>query len=250
MSRSHVLLTLTSLLGGVAACADDQPTTNDYEQAAQVLGSLSANVDAGDVHALLDAQLLGQGGMPSGFTLNAQGQIGGASAGVTYAFMLECRDVNNAIQTKCGQTTDSADVDVQWTGDLSLPHLTASAVREGHVHLADLTSNLTTVDGGGSFTLDASLESWLQPRTTDLHFEITSDYDQLHLSKSPARLVDGTIHYTVEATTKTTNRAPHSFTIDAVLTVTQTLLGAQGTLVLDGSQTFAVDLQTGRIWHP
>lgn len=248
--RLHVFLPLASLLGGVAACADDQPTTSDYEQAAQVIGSLSANVDAGDVHALLDAQVIGNGGVPSGLSVTASGQFAGSSAGVSYALVVECRDANNGVQPRCSSTTASADVGVEWTGNLTLPHFTATAHREGEVHLRDLQTNVATIDGGGSFTLDAKLQSWLQPRTTDLHFEITSDYDQLHLSKSPAGLVDGTIHYTVDATEMTTNQAPHSFSIDAVLTVTQTLIGAQGTLVLDGTQTFNVDLQTGRIWHP
>lgn len=250
MSRSHVFFALAALAGGAAACTDNQPTTNDYEQAAQVLGSLSANVNAGDIHALLDAQVIGNGGMPSGFTVTATGKIAGASAGVNYAFMVECRDGNNAVQSACNTATDSASVGVEWIGNLTIPHLTATASREAHVVLTDLTKNVTTVDGSGSFTLDASLESWLQPRTTDLHFEITSDYDQLHLSRSPAGLIDGTIHYTVDASEMTTNRAPHSFSLDAKLTITQTLLGAQGTLVLDGTETFYVDLLTGRIWHP
>lgn len=249
MSRMHVFSTLT-LLAGVAACGGDEPTTSDYEQAAQVIGSLSANVDAGDIHALLDAQLLGQGGMPSGFTVDASGQIAGASAGVSYAFMVECRDANNTVQSACGPTTDRADVDVAWNGALSLPHLTASASRDGHVHLSDLTENVTTIDGDGAFTLDAELVSWLSPRTTTVHFAVTSDYDQLRLSRLPAGIVDGVIHYSVEATEHTTNQSPRSVTIDATLTVTPTLLGAQGTLVLDGNHTFLVDLQTGRIWHP
>jgi len=249
MAHSHMFWTLASLLGGVAACSGDEPTTTDYEQAAQVIGSLSANVDAGDTHAFLDAQLIGNGGMPSGFSVDAGGKIAGSSAGVSYAFVVECRDANHAVQDRCGATTDSADVGLAWTGNLTLPHLSATASREGHVVLTDLTQNVSTVDGGGSFTLDAHLESWLQPKTTDLHFEVTSDYDQLHISKSPRGIVDGTIHYTVDASSKTTNQASHDVSIDAVLTITPSVLGAQGTLVLDGTQTFNVDLQTGRIWH-
>jgi hypothetical protein len=247
----RLFLTLTTLGLAATGCAD-QPSQADYDDTAQAIGSLAASTSSGEVRALATAHSLSRGIVPVGFSFDAAGHVLGANLGLSYQFELECHDAGGAVQTECDRTTDRASVAVDWSGALDLPRFTATAARTGQVTLSGITTDTAVLDGGGALTLDAQVQSWLQPRTTELHLGITSSYDQLRFGTSPVRLIDGTIRYAVDARRHVTGAgaSDHAVTIDAALTVTPADLGLTGTLVLDGAQVYQVDLVTGRIFRP
>ena len=243
-NQLHPTLWLGASLGLLASGCTDQPTQADYDDTAQAIGSLSASTTTGELRAFASAQVLARGGVPTGFAVDAAGHATGADLGLSYRLTVECRDSAGALQATCGAATAAASADVAWSGSLALPNLTAMAERTGHVALSGLGTDTATLDGSGALTLDARMQSWLETRTTDLHFGLTSSYQALRFSTSPVRLLSGTIRYTVDAERTVTGRraSDTAFSIDATLTVSET--GAS--LVLDGAHRYDVDLASGR----
>jgi hypothetical protein len=253
-------ITLITLGFSIAACASSPATspatTQDYEDTAQTIAaatatSSGASVGGGEVVAMADSVSLALGRMPLGFLRGGDGRFHGTHMGLDHAFTITCKDAAGAALTACGRTTDSATVEVKFTGDIKTPSFSASVDREGTWTVTGLQSATATLNGSSSFSLDTSITSvFHQGVTSTLTFDTTADYKDITISTQERQVTGGTAtfeikaHRTVTGTPMGSHDVDKSFDINAVLTFNG---DHTATLVLDGMQTFKIDLTTGKV---
>jgi Putative Ig domain len=236
----------------LAACSsnDHQVTAQEYDDIAQNIGSTTAHGGGGgDVGSMKDVIQLSLGTMPIGLSIDAKGHISGNKLGLTYDYQVTCSDASGAAQATCGKTTDRADIQVAWTGNLALPNLTASVDRHGEWKLAGLQSDKITLDGDGTFTLDADVKSIVRPAEATYHLAYQGSYAAVVFDTVQQAPVSGTIHYAIAAKHTETagqNTSTATFDVDAEITFQG---GGKASLVIDGSQHYTIDLATGVVIH-
>jgi hypothetical protein len=253
-------ITLITLGFSIAACASSPPTspatTQDYEDTAQTIAAATATssgvgVGGGEVVAMADSVSLALGRLPLGFLRGGDGRFRGDHMGLAHAFTITCKDAAGATLTACGRTTDSATVEVSFSGDIKTPSFSASVDRQGSWTIAGLQSATATLNGSSSFSLDTSLTSvFHQGVTSTLTFDTTADYKDIAIAVADRQVTGGTVtlevkaHRTVTGTPMGSHDVDKSFDVHAVLTFNG---DGTATLVLDGMQTFTIDLRTGRV---
>ncbi len=229
----------------LGACSNDNgsstaPTITDYDDVAQAVGASTAPGNGGgDVGSMQDAADISLGVVPLGFALSGSGSIQGAKFGLTYDYSATCTDALGNSLSVCGPTTNDATVSVDWSGNLTLPNLTAMVTRDGDWTLTGLQSNTATLNGDGTFTFQADLGTGAQARSWDLSF--SSNYDAVMVQRSPRMVVGGSIHDTIDAQRKGPaadgGTSDASFHVDGVLTFHA---DGSATLVLDGTNTYSI----------
>lgn len=245
----------------IAACSSSSsPTTPatsaDYDDAAQTIAASTAtqsgsSVGAGEVIAMADSVSIALGRLPLGFLRLADGRIHGSRMGVDHSFTITCKDAAGTALAACDKTTDSATVEVQFSGDLKTPNLTASVDRQGTWTITGLQGSTATLDGDSSFSLDTTLTSiFHEGVTSSFTLDATASYDAITIATMDRHVTGGSAsfelkaHRTVTGTAMGSHDVDKSFDIHAELTFN----GDQtATLVLDGSHTFTIDLKTGRV---
>lgn len=255
-------ITLITFGFSIAACSTSMPsqtspaTTADYEDTAQTIASStvtgsSGGVGGGDAIAIADAISIARGVLPFGFLRDADGHVRGNRMGVDNSFMVTCKDAAGTVQAACDKTTDSATVQIKWTGSLQTPNLTASVDREGMWTITGLQSATATLDGTSSFALDTSLMSiFHQGVTSTFTFDATASYDAIQIATADRQITGGSAsfevkaHRTVTGTAMGKNDVDKSFDVHADLTFNA---DHTATLVLDGMHTFTIDLRTGKL---
>jgi hypothetical protein len=239
-------------------------TAADYEDTAQTIGSSTATsssgtVSAGDAIALRDAVHIALGRLPLGFVLEREGHVRGSRMGVNNAFTISCKDASGAALAKCDSTTDSATVTIAWKGSIETPNFSSSVDREGNFTITGLQSGTATINGDSSFSFDTSMMSvFHQGVTSSASFDFTATYAAITVTTKDAtdkdrddrEITGGTATFEVKGTRKVTgtangsNDVDKSFDVNAVLTFNG---DGTATLVLDGTQTFTIDLHTGKV---
>jgi hypothetical protein len=254
--------TLITLGLSIAACSSSstsQPATSaDYEDTAQAIASSTATgsggaIGAGDIVAIRDAVSIATGKLPLGFASGHDGRIHGNRMGVDNAFAITCKDAAGTVLAKCNNTTDSATVEILWKGSIETPNFSASVDREGTLTLTGLQSATATFSGDSSFSFETTLTSvFHQGVTSTASFDFTASYDAIQIAMQPREITGGSAtfevkaHRTVTGTPMGSKDVDKSFDVHAVLTFN----GDQtATLVLDGTQTFTIDLRTGKVSH-
>lgn len=255
-------ITLISFGLSVAACSSSMQspsspaTTADYEDTAQTIASSTvvsggSGGGAGDAIAMADAISIARGVLPLGFLREADGHVHGNRMGVDNSFMVTCKDAAGTALTACDKTTDSATVQIKWTGSLQTPNLTASVDREGMWTITGLQSATATFNGTSSFSLDTTLMSiFHQGVTSTLSFDNTASYTAITIATADRQITGGSAtfevkaHRTVTGTAMGSNDIDKSFDVQAVLTFNA---DHTATLVLDGMHTFTIDLKTGKV---
>jgi hypothetical protein len=244
------------------------PSTADYEDTAQTIGSSmatssSGTVNAGDAIALRDAVHIALGRLPVGFVLEREGHVRGNRMGINNAFTITCKDTAGTALATCDSTTDSATVQIQWKGSVQTPNFSASVDREGNFTITGLQSDTATVNGDSSFAFDTSMTSvFRQGVTSSASFSFTATYAAITVTTKDAadrdrdrdrddrEITGGSATFEVKGTRKVTgtamgsNDVDKSFDVHAVLTFNG---DGTATLVLDGAQTFTIDLHTGKV---
>jgi hypothetical protein len=251
----------------IAACSSSmQPpaspaTSADYEDTAQTIASSTVassgggrsdgSPGAGDAIAMADALSIARGVLPLGFLRDRDGRVHGNRMGLDNSFMVTCKDAAGAAQAACDKTTDSATVDVKWTGSLQTPNFTASIDREGTWTITGLQSATATFSGSSSFTFDTTLMSiFHQGVTSTLSFDNTATYNAITIATADRQITGGSAsfevkaHRTVTGTAMGSNDVDKSFDVHAELTFNA---DHTATLVLDGMHTFTIDLKTGKV---
>lgn len=246
----------------IAACTSSstsspQPATAaDYEDTAQAIASSTVTgqggaTGAGDIFAMADALSIARGRLPIGFALRSDGRIHGDHLGIDNSFVVTCKDAAGTVQAACGPTTDSATVDVKWTGSITTPNFMASVDREGTWTITGLQGATATFNGNSSFSFDMTLNSIFHPGVTSTDtFDNTATYDAITVTTADHQITGGSAsfevkgHRTVTGTPTGKNDVDKSFDVKAVLTFNA---DHTATLVLDGTQTFTIDLLTGKL---
>lgn len=255
MIRSNPTVLMSSLVAclGLAACDDegnqaDVPTAQEYDDVAKSFGTLvAADGSGGDVSSIHDAASLSIGVVPFGLALDASGEFQGNRVGLDYTYALACSDVNGEELELCGDTTDTATVDVDWSGSIDLPPTFMAAVtRSGSWTLSGIQSGVATLDGDSTFDFDTTFMN--ESVSREYHFSYAAAYDGIRIEADEPHIVGGSIRYAIRASHEHSHvdagTESRTFEIDAVLT-----FDAEGraTFVLDGERTYDLDLATGRV---
>jgi len=271
-------ITFITLSLSIAACSSSgamSPATSaDYEDTAQTIaastvvggGASSGGIDGGDVLVLRDAVSLAKGKLPIGFLSSGGGRCHGKHGGVDQDFTVVCKDAAGAVLAKCDDTTDSATVTLASTGSLMTNHLTASVDRQGSWTITGLQSATATFAGMSSFKLDTTLTSVFHEGVTrTLSFENSAAYNAITIALKDrdgsgnlrghslgdvtggSASFDVKAHRTVTGTDMGANDVDKSFEVHADLTFNG---DGTATLVLDGTETFTIDLETGKVSKP
>ncbi len=188
-----------------------------------------------------DAMTLALGGSLPGFTLDGSGMLTGMHGGLTYSYGITCKDASGAMLPACTSLTDSADLDLMWSGTLALPNFTASVARGGDWSLTGLQTSQARIAGSGNFTFDASVTSIFRASTSSYHLSYDAMYDAVLIDTATKLAVGGDVMYAIDGQ-HTSGGSSSQLSIDAELA-----FHADGTatLTLDGSHEYALDLATG-----
>jgi hypothetical protein len=259
-------ITLITFGFSIAACTSSSPQTSpataaDYEDAAQTIsssmvtssadGRIGGSIGGGDAIVFAHALSLARGRLPIGFVRQDEHHCRGNLLGVDHAITITCKDAAGTELAKCDSTTDSATITLKQTGDLQTPNLTASIDREGSWTITGLQSATATLDGSSSFSLDTTLKSvFHEGVTSTLMFDTTAAYNAITIATQDRQITGGAAsfevkaHRTVTGTPMGSKDVDKSFDVKAEITFNA---DHTATLVLDGTQTFKIDLTTGKV---
>jgi hypothetical protein len=203
-------ITLISFGLSIAACSSSSSspsspspaTTADYEDAAQTIASSTVtggSSGAGDAIAMADAVNIATGHLPLGFLRGIDGHIHGNRMGVDNDFMVTCKDAAGTTQTACDKTTDSATVDIKWTGNIQVPGFSSSVDREGSWTITGLQSATATFNGSSTFSLDTTLTSiFRQGVSSSFMFSATAKYDAITVATADRQVNGGAASFEVK----------------------------------------------------
>jgi len=242
------LLAATSFVG----CAgSDTPTEADYDDVAQALTAVVVtDNEGGEVGAMIDASSVARGDGRLTLQLDASGKYSGNHLGLDYAYTATCSNAEGAPLAACDKSSDSADVTVSFSGELTLPRLSAAVVREGSWQLSGLQSEQVTFAGDSELTVNTQLESLFRDATRAYRLNYVASYEGVVLDKATRRVVGGKVTYNIDSermATGTRGESEAQFNIDGVLE-----FKADGTasLTLDRSHTYNVHMGSGGLTKP
>jgi hypothetical protein len=195
---------------------------------------------------MADSVSLALGVVPSGISATASGSFQGSHLGVTYNYSLTCKNAAGVVGL-CGPTTDQATVNISWSGNLTSTNVDASVTRSGNWTITGLQSSTATFSGDSDFMFDATLRSIFRPGVTATYsFDANASYNAVRISTQDRKVIDGsasfdlTAHHTV--TGAGAGNVNASFDVQAEITFHA---DHTATLVLDGTQHYSLNLDTG-----
>ncbi|ACY16169.1 hypothetical protein [Haliangium ochraceum] len=242
-------LTLCSLSLLLGACGgDDELSNEDYDDIAVGVGSLVAvpggeGGETGSLNDVLEASI-------SAGTSAAEGASSVeivVHAGVSYEYRLDCYDAAGALQDACGADTDSAEASVDWSGELDTPSYDASIMRVGDWSLSGLQSDTAVFSGTGSFDIETSFSAMYRDVERTLSLSYDASYDDITIDIASRRVTGGAIHYNIDGA-RYDERGARTKEIEFAVTADLSFTGdGEALLVLDGSRSYVVDLDTGAV---
>jgi hypothetical protein len=249
MQARMIWLGLALALGAGAGCkGTDEATAADYDDVAQALGGLTATGNGGgELGTIRDSAALAAGGTAPGLNLAGSGSFTGERLGLNYDYAIRCKDQGGAALERCGTSTDSASIEVSWSGTLATQILTGKVSREGHLELSGMQSDSILLNGASDTELDAHIESLFRNASRTYHLAYSADYTGITLSGNPGTITAGRIDYSLEAERKAQSglRQSHAnFEMQATLAFAP---NGQATLTLDGEYQYSVDPTNGRV---
>lgn len=252
-------ITLSLSIAACSSSSSSTPATSaDYDDAAQTIAASTATssgstVQAGEVLAMADSVNLSLGRLPLGFLRSGDGRIHGSRMGINHDFTITCKDAAGAALAQCDKTTDSATVEVQFSGDIKTPNLTASVDRHGTWTITGLQSPTATLNGDSSFSLDTSLMSiFRQGVTSTFTLDATAAYDAITISTADREVTGGNATFELKTHRTVTGTDMGSHDVDKTVDIQADLTfngDGTATLVLDGTHTFTINLKSGRVDH-
>jgi hypothetical protein len=242
-------ITLGSALTLGACSSSKQASPEEYDDTAQAIGgTVATGGGGGDVASMTDSVKIALGAMPGGFAVTADGHIQGSRLGLDYSYAITCKNLTGTTLTTCDPTTNQAQVDVAWSGNLDTPNLDAAVTRNGTWSVTGLQTDTATFSGDSTFSFDATLTSIFRPGVTATYeFDATASYQAIRVATADHRVIDGaatfdvTAHHTVTGSRRDVDA---SFEVHAELTL-HTDHTAQ--LVLDGTRHYSISLETGLV---
>jgi hypothetical protein len=246
--KTHSLLsaTLISLTLAAGACAQqNQLSGEDYDDIAMGVGTLVATPGGGgEAGAMGDATTVASEGQAELIEGSGAVEIV-VRAGLSYEYRADCFDAAGAEQASCGETTDSANVSVSWTGELDTPRYDATIMRVGEWSITGLQSATATLTGSGSFEVDSEFQAMYRDVTRSMHLSYDAEYDGVQIDTETRQAVGGSIRYAVQGerfVQRGSAEKDIEFTVDAEVTFQA---DGSATLVLDGSRSYTINTATG-----
>ena len=232
MQRLASLVFPLTLIACGGSSSSDGVTRSQYDATASAIATASAgNGNGGDTVSMRDTVDIALGVPSVGLTLSGDGHFQGTVGSLAFTYGITCEDANGVSLSVCGATTDSAAVDVSWSGSLTTSVLSTSVSRTGHWSVSGLQGDTATFDGDSSFSFDATIGSLAYS------FDAAASYDAVLVDTDTHEAIGGSASWDVTATTNN-----HSFEVHADLTFSASHTAS---LVLDGDQKYTLDLSTG-----
>lgn len=221
-------------------------TRAEYDDTAQTIANATANSgNRGDVASMSDSVDIALGTPPLGMTLSGTGSYTGSDLGLDFSLMLSCIDASGSLLDACGPTTNTASVEVAWSGMLDTPNLAASVRRSGTWTITDLQTDTAKFTGYGSFSFDTKLTSIFHPSDTATYaFKADAAYDGVGMAMADHQIVGGSASFDVTARHMTTG----STMVDSTFQVTADIAfqaDHTASITLDGDQHYLLSLTTG-----
>lgn len=230
--------------GGViadAAGASDaaiDPIQQDYDDLAMTLVDA---IRSTQLQALQDGinTAYGGGQLP-GFTEIQPGELVGTRGDVRYDYMFHCEDQLAHDNYTCGPASNHIHWMATISGPAAIDQLTFAEYKlSSHWTIRNIYLNKPTVEDTDTLRLDATLA------TDGTRFQLTANgtFDHVLLDPQPTEPFGGGISYAVTVT-RTRAGQQRSYTATAVITFTGP---GVGTVVLDGTNTYNIDMNTGSV---
>jgi hypothetical protein len=229
----------------LGACSQEsQLTQEDYDDVATGVGALVATPGGGgEAGTFKDALTLSTTG-----SIEAGTGSGGIEvvirAGLSYEYSAECFSADGAALEVCDETTDSATVEVNWSGSLDTLSYDASITRAGEWSITGLQGDIVELTGNGSFEVESEFQSLSGNDVRSMRFSYDGNYD-VQLDRATHRAVGGSIRYSIDGerfVRRGSNERDIEFSVDAEVS-----FAADGTatLTLDGSHSYTINVETG-----
>jgi len=220
----------------------DRGVEQDYDDLATTLAGAMRSTQ---LQAMVDGVNAAYGGgqLP-GFTPIQPGELVGTRGAVRYDYMFHCEDQQANDNFTCGPASNH----IHWMATIDGPVMldTVSFTEfkmTSHWTIREIYLNKPQVEDTDQLKLDATLS------TDGTRFQLTVDgtnFDHVRLDPQPTLPFGGGITYAITATRTraTANPTERSYTAAAVVTFAA---GGQGTIVIDGTHTYSVDMATGGV---
>jgi hypothetical protein len=252
MNRT-ILISLGSAFA-LSACSSSSSRPATPEEADDVAQAITATVAAGgssgDVASMTDAMTIALGATPRGFSRTTDGHIRGRRFNLDFSYALTCSDVTGKPLARCDATTDEATIDVAWSGNLDILSFESMANRLGTWTLTGLQSDTATLSGLSVFSYSATLTPiFRQGVTATYELDTAAAYDAIRIATATREIIGGAAIFDVSAHRTVTGGKKDidtSFEVHAELTFHD---DRTATLVIDGTRTYVIDLDTGRVVH-
>lgn len=242
--ESAALMALVPLV----ACKKSDATDEDYDDVATAIGALVApgTGDGGEVGSMEDAEGLAMGDS-GGLTSMGSGAFEGNVAGLTYAYAVTCKDTSGSVLDPCDFTTESANLTVEWSGEINLSNYQASVERTGDWTLSGLQSDTAEFNGTGSFDVDSAFQAVFRNVERTFKLDYDAEYRGVMWRRSDKLLLAGEIDYTVHAErTRTSDRSQAEAKLDVAVNVKFDGSGI-AKITLDGERNYNLDVQSGKL---
>jgi hypothetical protein len=226
---------------GESGRSADEISEDEYDDVARSIGGSTATT-SGDTGAMTDAVLIAGGDMPLGLARGADGHVTGSVDGIEFDYVITCHNISGTVQQHCDASTDRADVELAWSGELDLPNLYSAVAREGRWSLGDLQTTVATLSGEGAFAYDASITNQANGRTFDYALDYAATYDEVLIDTASRTAIGGNIHHAIAAQKWVDGETIRSFSIAADIYVHN---DGTATIVLDDRHEYTLQLDTG-----
>lgn len=232
----------------LVACKKSDATDEDYDDVATAVGALLApgTGDGGEVGSIEDADALAMGDA-GGLTAMGSGSFEGKVAGLTYSYVVTCKDTGGAVLDPCDFTTESANLTVAWSGEINLSNYQASVARTGDWTLSGLQSDTAEFNGTGSFDVDSAFQALFRDVERTFKLDYDAEYKGVMWRRSDKLLLDGEIDYSVHAErTRTSDRSQAEAELDVAVNVKFDGSGV-AKITLDGERNYSLDVASGKL---
>ena len=240
----------TTTLGAVSAClvaagcSSNDIGKSEYDEIAQLVASSVTTPDGGGIAGgAADAARLARGEMPPGFAMDPQtGMATGSHHGISCVYMVFCLDAHGMHMDRCGPDAETATVVAGWQGTLALDMFAGAISRQATWTLTGMASGHAVLTGQSQLVYDVTFT----PGFVHDHATATEDA-ALDIDAATGAIAGGTLGSQLSA--RRTVDASHGQQIwDHDIGAEVTFGGAgTATLVLDGTRTYTIDLETGAV---
>lgn len=246
---AHVAtLTMTLALLGAAGCKkDDDATEEDYDDVATAVGALVGNESGGERGSMEDSVDIATGATDTDLTNMGSGSYEGTRLGLRYAYEVTCSDADGNVQEACDANTDSANLVLSWSGELTLPHYQASIERTGDWTLSGLQTDTAVFNGHGTFDVNTEFQGFFRPVTRTFKLDYDADYQEVTFDRVGRQFESGHIDYEVHAL-RTVSRNDSEGEAEFNMSVDVDFLGdGRARISIDSSHEYNLDLGTGGV---